>query len=186
MEKFLKLNKKVLLPIFLGIFIIFTIALIIVCCVPHGKIYTYEIKNNDDLTLLSLTYKFKSNNVVEQTNYLNIGNGSNLETVQLEYKIEDGVFFLKQSNQETFDRIGKIDSFKIIVEDSGLSSEVSMKCNANIALRTASIVLMSVFGVFAVMSIILVVLDKKGKLKYGKLEDTIQSNEQVENDTPIE
>ncbi len=44
--------------------------------------------------------------------------------------------------------------------------EIVLKCNLTIALRTTSIVFVSVFGVIAALCVVLLILDKKGVIKY--------------------
>ena len=94
-------------------------------------------------------------------------------------KIKKGELFVRGKGTKEWNKVGKINAYEIVAEseESGIKLRVVMECGLTKAIRTVSIVLMSVSGVLALASVAIVVLDKKGIIK---VKETVAVEEIVE------
>ena len=183
MKKFINFCKKPLLIASCAIFFAFMVALIVVSCLPHGKTYTLEAKMG--IASLKEEIVLKNNDTVEINVYINDELMTDMGAKGT-YKIINKSLYV--ASDGSTEKIGKINAYTIDIDWAALMGEdvdaatlallkdAKMTCKANVNFRTSAIVLMSFFGVVAVACGVVVVLDKKGIIKY-KLEDVIDTEQ---------
>ncbi len=149
MKKFLDRAKKLIYIISSALFFAMTLMLIIVCCMPHGKTYKYELEN-----LMTMCYVFDGDELTLEVDYLD-----DYEAETTKFKIINDRLYVQ--NVETFEwsYSGDINAFEI---DMG---EVVFKCNATIAIRAVAIIFMVLSGLLLCGTLIIDVLYKKGIIK---------------------
>lgn len=193
MRKFINIVKKPLLYGAIGVFAVFTILLVVISSLKHGKTYEYEM--NVAGIKMTATYTFEDDDTIA-VNSTAFGMS---EESEIEYKIEDGVLYQKFETFEEgvfeWEKMGKINAYEIVLEtvdeETGLDIELVMECKANKNVRTLSIVMMVISGIAVAGAVAVIVLDKKGIIKL-KSEAKVEENadvqaESVENtETPVD
>lgn len=163
MRKFIDLCKKPFLIASAVLTVVAMVALIVVCCLPHGNTYTYST-TAEGLYSIKVTAELGNNGKGKMTMVMSLGSQSQVETNEFEYAITNGEIFIKSEESGEFERMGKISSFDIVADTGDLGMTMTMKCGTNIALRTAAITLMVIGAVLTAACVTILVLDKKGKL----------------------
>ncbi len=184
MRKLINFVKKPLLYGAIGFFAVFTILLVVISSLKHGKTYEYEM--NVAGIKMSATYTFEDDDTIAIKSTV-FGMS---EEDEIEYKIEDGVLYQKFETLEEdvfeWEKMGKINAYEIILEtfdeETGLDVELVMECKANKVVRTLSIVMMVVSGIAVAGAVAVIVLDKKGIIKL-KSEAKIEENADVQAET---
>ena len=93
--------------------------------------------------------------------------------VKYDYEIEDGKLYLKLETAENFEYAGKINAYELLLKyNFGGSTAIQLECECvmNEILKDVSIALVAVSVVLLTASIVVIVLDKKGKLNKFKKE----------------
>ena len=199
MKKFINLCKKPFLIASTSVFVLFFIALIVLVCLPRGNSYSYE----RDMTVASIKMKmtFKGDKVTMDTYTNSLGEESN-QTETGDYRIEKGNLYSVEDGKVV--KVGDINAFKITINTDELmdimigadaeitaeeavqlkaymrliyGKEIVLVCGLTTALRTTSIVLMSVSGAVAVACLVLLILDKKGIIKYKEDKPVVEVDE---------
>lgn len=164
--KFVKFCQKPLLIIAAIVLGVFTLGLVITSVVPYAAT-TYHY--SDDVTIMGYTVHMESDlklsgdkyKVVTKTTY----NGeTHEETDEGYFKLEDGKLYMGETKENMVEfPDAKISAYEIVV-DYGMG-EMVYSNGFTKAMRVVDIVMMAVSGVALVASVVLIVLDKKGKLK---------------------
>ncbi len=189
MRKFINFAKKPLLFITAGIFVVFTILLIIISCLPKGSKYEYRFSAMG--VTMEIDYSFKGDEVTVDTYVMN-----EHDSAKTTYKINKGDLYVVNLDSNEWEYVGEINAFEIVMkasaEETGIGNmEIVLVCKANKALRTVSIVFMCVSGVLAAACAALYFLDKKGKLKFLENRGIVapvaeNTEESIESSAPIE
>lgn len=176
MKKLINFCKKPLLIISIVGFVVFMVSLITVCAIPHGNKYKYELGVAGQEVESEITFNGKEVNVETWLN-------EKLQSsTTWEYKIKNGKLYAITNGESEY--LGKISPFKIkIVADTGTEGFNNYvyvyKCKLTIALRKVSVAFMCVFGVLAIASVVLIILDKKGIIKYKNDKTENSENETI-------
>lgn len=193
---FVKACKKVLLPLFSILFALSLIAFIVISVLPHGKKYicNIELENGDyykaemifgrneiECHIDALFTIDNSNSNFEIYNESQIRRIN--ETQKIKYKIVGKQLYVFNNEDGAYVKVGKISSTKIIYEstydeDIGMDAAVFFEETTMQTLKTLSLVLFIVFGVFDLLCILVVVLNKKGIIKFNKTEVNTSTLEQ--------
>lgn len=201
MKKFINLCKKPFLIASTSVFALFFIMLIVLWSLPHGNKYVYEKNIAMADTSIKMVFEFKDGQIkATSQNYTN-GQGQTIEESG-EYKIEKGILYDVEGN--TFTKVGKINAFTIKIDVDELmdilgmadeemtvtdlnqlktymrliyGKEIVMVCSLTTALRTTAIVFASIFGTIAVACLVLLILDKKGIIKYKEDKPDVEVDE---------
>ena len=167
MRKAIDFIKKPLLIISAAVFAIFAVVLIAVSSQSHGK--KYEYSETFFGTTMKVTYTFKNSATIEVKTVV-AGMSS---TEEIKYEIKGDDLYLMEVGSTTWEKAGEIDAFEIELEyieedDEGFGTkvEIDLVCKQNKNIKTLSIAMMAVFGVLAAGSAAVLVLDKKGMLKF--------------------
>lgn len=191
MRKLINIVKKPLLYGAIGVFAVFTILLVVISSLKHGKTYVYKM----DVAGIKIetTYTFDGDTIAVEAS----GFGMSEES-EFEYKIEDGFLYQKYETFEEgvfeWEKMGKINAYEIVLEtvdeETGLDIELVMECEVNKNVRTLSIVMMVISGIAVAGAVAVIVLDKKGIIKLkseAKVEENAENSEGVETaETPVE
>ena len=192
MRKLINIVKKPLLYGAIGVFAVFTILLVVISSLKHGKTYEYEM-NVAGIKMTS-TYTF----VDDDTIAIEVSGFGMSEESEFEYKIEDGFLYQKYETLEEgvfqWEKMGEINAYEIVLEtvdeETGFDMKLVMECKTNKAVRTLSIVMMVVSGLAVAGSVAVTILDKKGIIKLkseSKAEENAENSEGVETtETPVE
>lgn len=181
---FVKVCKKVLLPIFSVLFAISLIGFFIIALLPHGKTYKYNIeKENGDFVKVEMVFGKNDIDVIldylETIDYSDTNPELNLEpqiirensTTKCKYKIEKKELYVLEDTTGVYVKIGKISSTKIILESlyddesTGLTATIFLEEHTMHILKTLSLVLFIVFAVLDLVCVVVVVLNKRGIIK---------------------
>lgn len=167
MRKVINFIKKPLLIISSIVFAIFAVVLIAVSSKSHGK--KYEYSETFFGSTMKVTYTFKNSATIEVKTVV-AGMSS---TEEIKYEIKGDDLYLMEVGSTTWEKAGEIDAFEIeleYIEDEGegfgTKVEIDLVCKQNKNIKTLSIAMMAVFGVLAAGSAAVLVLDKKGMLKF--------------------
>lgn len=188
MRKVIDFIKKPLLIISSIVFAIFAVVIIAISSMAHGE--KYEYSDSFFGVGMDITFTFKSESTLEMEMIV----AGEMTTDTYRYEIKDEELFTYDETTQTWVKEGDIDAFEIELEfpaDPSMGSlagmELELVCKENRNLKVLSVVMMSVFGVLAVGSAVVLVLDKKGKLKFlFKNQETQASETVVSNAQPIE
>lgn len=142
------------------------VTFIVVNSVEHGNKYEYGF----DEFGMSINFKvdFRDDSMLLFSAHIKTA-FSNEEVSDVEamfYTINDGELYVKSDGKT--EKAGRLDSYKLTISypvTDDKSIDVVLKCNTNIALETASIVLMNVFGVLLVASSVYFAIDSKKNKK---------------------
>lgn len=173
MKKLIDFAKKPLLYIASSVFVLFTLILVVVSCLPRGNKYTYTMETAG--VSMEVTYIFDDDDELVIETYM-LGE---FDKEEGEYQIKKGELFVRGKGAKEWNKVGKINAYEIVAEseEDGIKLRVVMECGLTKAIRTVSIVLMSVSGVLALASVAIVVLDKKGIIK---VKEAVAAEETVE------
>ena len=173
MKKLIDFAKKPLLYIASSVFVLFTLILVVVSCLPRGNKYTYTMETAG--VTVEVSYIFDDDDELEIETYV-LGEYDKEEG---EYQIKKGELFVRAKGASEWNKIGKINAYEIVAEseEAGIKLKVVMECALTKAIRTVSIVLMSVSGVFALACVAIIILDKKGIIK---VKEAVAAEETVE------
>lgn len=166
MRKAIDFIKKPLLIISSIVFAIFAVVLIAVSSQSHGK--KYEYSETFFGVNMDITFTFKSKSTVE----LEMAVAGEYTSDVYQYKIDDGDLYTYNSETKTWGYDGEIDAFELELYlpaealESTQGMEIELVCKQNQNIKTLSIVMIAVFGVLAAGSAAVLVLDKKGMLKF--------------------
>lgn len=164
------------LPIIFSLwFAVFFIVFMVINFIPHGRTYTckekifgYEIETTLTFSGDEITLKVKNP-------YYNNEEFADIEGIDIEsefiiqtskYKILDKKLYVWDESTDKYEEEGKISSTKWVVESLGYKIEYTETTMQT--LKTLSFVLFIVFGAFDLLSILVVVLNKKGIIKTAK------------------
>lgn len=187
MNKFKKFCQKPLFITAISMVAFFIVAIIVMICIPHGKVYklSYEIDGTKFNYEITLGNKYKS----KHTYTLN-GETHNVGAIdgkEYDYEVIDGELFLLDggvSNQKV--KIGDIDSRKIILEYNILGEDVNSKltCKVNNVLTIIFVVGLYFSIAILTFSAVMIALAKKHKLNENasktKTEEKLETEKQVE------
>ena len=148
MAKSKNLCKKPLLILSLCIVIAFAAALIIMAVVPYAAT-PYKYASEDEKTQIEYVFKKDVYEKTTKTEFI----GSNTNTIEIEYTIEDGV--VKEANTSL--ELGKINAYELVIGDTVYTNTFTK------VLKIVSIVGVSLGGVGLVLYFVL--NNKNGKTK---------------------
>lgn len=173
MKKLIDFAKKPLLYIASSVFVLFTLILVVVSCLPRGNKYTYTMETAG--VTVEVSYIFDDDDELEIETYV-LGEYDKEEG---EYQIKKGELFVRAKGASEWNKIGKINAYEIVAEseEAGIKLKVVMECALTKVIRTVSIVLMSVSGVLALACVAIIILDKKGIIK---VKEAVAAEETVE------
>lgn len=179
MNKFKKFCQKPLFITALSMVAFFMVAVIVMICIPHGKVYklSYEVdgvKFNYQITLGD-KYTSKHTYTLNGKTY-NVGA---VDEKEYDYEVIDRELFLLDggvSNQKI--KIGDIDSRKIVLEYNILGEEIDSKltCKVNNVLTIIFVVGLYFSIAILVFSIVMITLEKKHKLNKNISEKQTEKN----------
>ena len=155
-----RLCQKMFLISFTSLFALFMVALIVIGMIPRGNKYTYnaEIMGME----FSATISFEGDEMSMKMT-------GNEEIIVTKYKIENKKLYEFNTETLAYDYVGEISSTKITYNlDLGEDGSFNMffKENTMIALRTLSIVCMIIFAVLDLAALTVMILTKKGIIKF--------------------
>ena len=159
MNKFIKFCQKPLLIIAAIVFGIFTIGLIVTSVVPYATTtYSYTEENKKE------EFKVDGKKCYIKT----FKDGTEIYSAEFFYKVEDGVLYVGETEDNITWATGKIQISSYQVEITSGTNTTVYKNGFTNAMRVVDIVMMVISGLALAGSITLIVLDKKGKLKTSK------------------
>lgn len=185
MKKFVNMCKKSLLIATSTVFLCFMIAVIVISCLPHGNKYVFKI------SLMGMTekivYDFKEDDTIEIKAYINgvdvTKDMYGQDVISAKYFIKDGVLFTENGGNVT--RVGKINAYTIVLDSSNEEADMvrgmKLNCPVTCGLRDFSIAMIVISGLGAIGCVVVMLLDKKGKIKYK--EAVMAEKLEVENST---
>ena len=190
MNKFKKFCQKPLLIASISLIAFCIIAIVVMICIPHGKVYklSYEVdgtKFNYQI-VLDDKYSAKHTYVLNGKTY-SVGD---IDGIEYNYEVVDGELFILDggtSNQKI--KIGNIDSRKIVLEYNILGDDADsvLKCKVNTVLTTIFVVGLYSGIAFLVASIVVICLNKKNKETQAETkETTFGQKEEVEEEIKTE
>ena len=163
MKKIIDFMKKPLLYISSAILVVFTVVLVLLACLPHGNKYVYAetIAGVD----IEYTFTFDDDEVLFEMYYLGEYN-----EIEYDFEIKKGELFVKEERDTEWEKLGKINVYEmtLVNEESGVKLELVLECKLTKVVKVLSIVLMSVSGTLLIASVAVIVLDKKGLIKFKK------------------
>ena len=163
MKKIIDFMKKPLLYISSAILAVFTVVLVLLACLPHGNKYVYAetIAGID----IEYTFTFDDDEVLFEMYALGEYN-----EIEYDFEIKKGELFVKEERGTEWEKLGKINVYEmtLVSEESGVKLELVLECKLTKVLKVLSIVLMSVSGTLLLASVAVIVLDKKGLIKFKK------------------
>lgn len=167
MRKAIDFIKKPLLIISAIVFAVFAVVLIAVSSQKHGK--KYEYSDSFFGYGIDITMTFKSENTLELEMIIA---GEKIVDQTNQYKIKDGELYTF-TEDGVWGKDGDIDAYEFELEfpvDPELGSmsgmEFELVCKQNQKIKVLSVAMIAVFGVLAAGSAAVLVLDKKGMLKF--------------------
>ena len=158
MEKFKKFLKIPALCFATGLFVVLLIALIVMSSQSYSRgTYVGEETIFGAKIKIEMNIKDDSNIVAGITTVA--GGTTEFEENEMKYKVTDGEIFTSGDNGENYNRVGKIDAYKISVSSDGYSMTLTNKSAT--AARTTIIVFMVISLAGAIDSGIYTILSKK-------------------------
>ena len=154
---------KLLPMIFTGLFAIFTIALIVICALPKGNRYEFDMEIMG--MELTSTIKFKGDEMQMTMSTLD-----KVTSVKYDYDIEDGKLYEYNTETKKYDYLGEISSTKLTIKEPETGMMLEYEEETMIALRTLSIVFMAIAAVLDFACIAVVFLTKKGIIKLDEAQ----------------
>ena len=151
--------------IFTGLFAFFTIALIVICVLPKGHKYEFEMEFMG--MELTSTIKFKGDEMQMTMSTLD-------EVTSVKYDIEYGKLYEYNTETKKYDYLGEISSTKLTIKEPETGMMLEYEEETMIALRTLSIVFMAIAAVLDFACIAVVFLTQKGIIKLDETQ-TVQS-----------
>ena len=138
MDKFRKFCEKPLLIISSIMTAIFVIALVVLACIPNGKVYDfrYEIEDANFVYEVTLDKKYKVTHKYYVDGYAyNVGDVSKHE---FEYEVINGKLYLLDGVTTERQEIGEINSKKLILKENVLGEDggTVLYCEINRTLST--------------------------------------------------
>ena len=179
MNKFKNFCKKPLMMISICFMAVFFVAVVVLICIPHGKVYVY----NYQLEGVEYKYQIVLDDKYELTHveYFNgkTYNVGDIDTKKYDYEVENGILYLYDGGTANEKHeIAKIDSRKITLEYNILGEEGNtvLTCKINSVLTRVFVVGLYLSLAVFIASIVVICVDKKNKPK----EDVVESNEQLD------
>ena len=107
------------------------------------------------------------------------GGKTTYDEIEFNYKVIDGMLFCAEKADPDYEQMGEITSFEIISENGELGMDLKMVATNHgaVALRTLSIVMVSVFGALTIASGVYILLTRK------TVDNVKPEEEQVETKT---
>ncbi len=169
MKKFVNMCKKSLLIATSTVFLCFMIAVIVISCLPHGNKYVFKMSIMGISEKIVYELKDDTLEVRAYVNGIDVTKDMfGQDVISAKYFIKDGVLFTENGGNVT--RVGKINAYTIVLDSSNEEAEkfkgMKLKCPVTCGLRDFSISMIVISGVGAIGCVVLLVLDKKGKIKY--------------------
>lgn len=188
MNKFKNFCKKPLMIISICLMAVFFVAVVILICTPHGKVYVYNyevegIKYKYQIVLDDV-YEVKHIEYVDGKFY-DVGD---IDKKTYKYEVFNGDLYLFDggtSNEKH--KIAKIDSVKIVLNENilGEQGDTVLVCKSNKILSRIFLVGLYFGIVVFIVSVTVTCIDRKNKPKeVVKLEE--QSKEKTEESLPVE
>lgn len=141
-----------------GLFIVLLIALIVMSSQSYSRgTYVGEETVFGAKIKIEMNLKDDSNVVAGITSI--VGGATEFEENEMKYKITNGEIFTSKDNGENYNRVGKIDAYKISVSSDGYSMTLTNKSAT--AARATIIVFMVISLAGAIASGIYTILSKK-------------------------
>jgi len=182
MKKFVNLCKKPLLIATAVVFALFLILVIAVSCLPHGNKYVFEIGITGYTQRVE--YVLKGNGMLELKAYVNgVDKTEEMfgKETSVPYSIEKGVLYIKNPTTGESQKVGKINAYRIILDseepDAEMAVGMKMTCPLTCGLRDASIAFIVLGGLGLAGCIVVLVLDKKGLIKYNKQTQAVSAED---------
>lgn len=160
MRKLINLCKKPFLITSVVLTVVALVALIVVCCVPHGGTYTYS--DTVAGVKYEMTSTFKGDKIA--VNMKVDGKEYDMgEQSEMAYKIKDGKLYMVYEGVMSPEPFGKINSFEFVCDSMFGEGTMTFKCNANIAIMIASAIVAGLGALMTAFCVTILVLDRKGK-----------------------
>ena len=166
--------QKLLPMIFTGLFAFFTIALIVICALPKG--YKYEFEMEFMGVEVTSTIKFKGDEMEMTMSTLD-------EITTAKYDIEDGKLYEYNTETRKYDYLGEISSTKLSIKEPETGLVLEYEEETMIALRTLSIVFMVISGVLDLACIAVALLTKRGIIKLEEAQAVQQTTSEEVSET---
>lgn len=169
MKKFVNMCKKSLLIATSTVFLCFMIAVIVISCLPHGNKYVFKMSIMGISEKIVYELKDDTLEVRAYVNGIDVTKDMfGQDVVAAKYFIKDGVLFTENGGNVT--RVGKINAYTIVLDSSNEEADMvrgmKLNCPVTCGLRDFSIAMIVISGLGAIGCVVLLVLDKKGKIKY--------------------
>ena len=166
--------QKLLPMIFTGLFAFFTIALIVICALPKGHKYEFEMEFMG--VEVTSTIKFKGDEMEMTMSTLD-------EITTAKYDIEDGKLYEYNTETRKYDYLGEISSTKLSIKEPETGLVLEYEEETMIALRTLSIVFMVISGVLDLTCIAVALLTKRGIIKLEEAQAVQQTTSEEVSET---
>jgi hypothetical protein len=188
MNKFKNFCKKPLMIISICLMAVFFVAVVILICIPHGKVYVY----NYEVEGIKYKYQIVLDDVyeVKHIEYVDgkVYDVGDIDKKTYKYEVFNGDLYLFDggtSNEKH--KIAKIDSVKIVLNENilGEQGDTVLVCKSNKILSRIFLAGLYFGIVVFIVSVTVTCIDRKNKPKeVVKLEE--QSKEKTEESLPVE
>lgn len=160
--------------IFTGLFAFFTIALFVICALPKGHKYEFEMEFMG--VEVTSTIKFKGDEMEMTMSTLD-------EITTAKYDIDDGKLYEYNTETRKYDYLGEISSTKLSIKEPETGLVLEYEEETMIALRTLSIVFMVISGVLDLTCIAVALLTKRGIIKLEEAQAVQQTTSEEISET---
>ena len=177
MKKLINFIKKPLVIISAILFLVSTVGFVVVSTLSHGKTYVYDF----DDSASEIIVRFEDKNTVSVETFVSF---SETNLIEYEYKINKGKLMVKGENDTEWNYIGRVNAFELIIDytnpTTGKTQALEFECETNEILQELCIAFMIAFGVIALLSLLIAVLDNYGLLKFLEKNSKPATEQSVE------
>ena len=175
------LVEKIALAIFVTITLASMVALILVCNLPYGKTYRFNVTIHGLGSVTeTCTLADDGGEVVMK---IKMGTETRNETINFAYYVIEGNISMFVTDEDSYTPgeviEGKIDAFTMVLTRDGETE--TLYCKENINMRTAAIVVMVFGAVFSAGCLLLIVLGKRSKASGNNKVKTNSAGRKVTN-----